>query len=1021
MSLGTLPVDGICLIADLLDLESLSRLFATLNRRIQNLLSSPNMLPLLVLKNAKMITDNRFAYYMRSIRSVKRLKVLSLSKKDYGLLDASWLARLNPIELQIDSGVLCQVLTFQQPAEVDGGDQTILKSLLLPAFQRLTSLSLNPGITQSTLQEVTRLHSSGTQLFPPTLTSISLLWASPPPQPLLEVLPTHLKSLSLSIDHAHRLFTSEWTWTLSRLIELENLTLQFIFHTSMEASQTTSDDIFMLPPTLQSLRINRVIADIGFFNVLNRMISNCPQLHTLIINATHGAVNDINGFEERPYVDITCPNLRQLTYNTKQDFQDVDVVNLSTNIYSLSISVSKHWNPLITSISRLKCLEILRLTSSSGQGFALGNRLPSPDTQDPDCPFIIDCTMLPGSIQLLGFDNLLAPTSYEIALLPSNLRSLHVTHFDLNQHPYLQKAAPMCKLHISMPVRVWSLDNADWCTSGDMAEYWSSPTFDVEAWLSALARKGRSLGIRCKFDHILSDPSAFNAPEELRFPSNLRVLKVHGTSDFLSGILSQYLAKAAQECPKIETLDLRTNDEIQISHLRGFLPRGLTHLDLNDTVIFNELPPIPGLKRLSAQRLTTVPPRLGSQLTHVDAPNWKLDWETSQHHWNIENLEMLRMTLTDVADFMVVEFLKRLTPQARLNSSLTIEYYVTGALLPESGPTATRHVTWASMIEATDVILKSQLSSLMPSNYQGASSSASNHTIGCCVASLIQAAPRQVSQIFLPRLDPLTIHLEEEHHHFNLSTEKPGLLPILATSHAFPRTLSASRPTSSVLGLSLTNTFSDENQSNLLLLNPTTQATKSNSTVPEPPSVFGLSLVLLDIKTLTAGDWLPSLPPTVKYLRFSASDDLTGVSFPPNLITLIIHCHIPTLLSLYPIPFAGSWMVPSSLEHFAITTDGSTDMSPDVNKFEALPLNLPRLKTFYFPCSLKQALETCWYRVVSPLLERFIVAGDPANFESLQQNAKVAFEPSSKRFLSEMISRMHSEGLAASAERESLI
>ena len=1003
MSLATLPLVGFRLIAARLDLESLGKLFATFNYRMQYLLSSPKLLPFVIVSDLHNANSSNSLYLLKYLRSVKRLKISLDSKLTRHLLSSGSILNLDPVEVYATSEILFSTIPrhpsteAQQDGSIPQLDSLSPGSPLLHSFKRLTTIVLDCTTIASKDAE------AAVGLFPSTLTSISLL-GTPPPVKYLEILPKTLKSLSLLATHESRSFHTDWTMALSHLDELETLIFYWKFLPSFLCS--TADCCF--PASLQVLKFLGVLADQSFFNALTRMLPSCPHLHTLSID---GGDRFRTNFTVMGPLGITRPeSLLHLAYHTKPWWHIADIINIPPRLVSLSITVFEHWNELVSALITHKTLESLRLVSHGSRGFVLGTEyLTSDERTMPDAgtqcaadlggfrpsshyqaPLVIPGLLLPRSLLRLEFDNNGPMDRSEIQCLPSQLRFLGVSRFFLSQHSELLNRAPQCRLSIVTPVNIWRVENAKWCTEGDMAQYWDPATIDLTAWISALKRKRAQMDILCAFD-LARDANI----EQIQFPQTLKSLSF-GLTEFIRIDLSSSLGHAAVECPELQQVSLRTFLPLQLPARMN----SLTHLELYNSPIgyFGENPHLKHLSSTVAFRKT--PKReiaLLRSLTHLDVPNWKLKWQ-SIAGWNFDNLKMLRFTLTDVADFKVVEFLtKRLTPQVRLNTSLAIEYFVTGSLLPESGPKATRHVTWTSMVEETDVILKSQLSNRMPSGFnlsrQDTSHTAAlQDTVGSCVTSLTQV-PRKgfyLSQIVLPRSS----------HSIQLDTG----LPLQMTN---------SKRSQECFG-ALEPSFSDDDNERDCRLTP----------------IFGHSIVLLDVSNVTRlSQWIPCLPPTLKHLSFSPAYEescgfIVNCNFPPSLITLIIRWRHEKPFDILA-PFKRHQHIPRSLEHLALRAkyfpyyNRQTDFPSSEEDSSELPANasllLPNLKTLYLPIVSQRCLDYYWNKVSSPTLERFIITTDGFVAPKTDKySGKLLIETSPKSLITEMLAKMHLDGIVAS-------
>lgn len=105
LRLNTIPLAGLRPILSYVDLKSLIKLYATFDRKIQTMLSSPNALADLCIKAARGgILVAPYRYFIGAIRSVHCLKVESDAK--WAPTSISLLQTLNPRKLVIGAGFL---------------------------------------------------------------------------------------------------------------------------------------------------------------------------------------------------------------------------------------------------------------------------------------------------------------------------------------------------------------------------------------------------------------------------------------------------------------------------------------------------------------------------------------------------------------------------------------------------------------------------------------------------------------------------------------------------------------------------------------------------------------------------------------------------------------------------------------------------------------------------------------------------------------------------------------------------
>lgn len=257
MELRTLPLDGIRPILAKLNLASLVKLFLTMDKSIQRLLSASGALTSLRISFTPGVSRFALLYFLRSVRNVKQLSF----DIDIQWLPASLslLASMNPSEVVLSKGLIqlkaadtmkAHLLAPQNPKlkqEAMNLTHILLPdfSLLVPSLQSVQLTCMTSALTKNykwgdyawKLATQPNWSPQSFYSFPPSLTALDHMFVFPKEiEPLLEVLPPTLRSLKLSaVDSIQFDFHSVFT----KFSELEEICVRPV--NAIERATTSSE------------------------------------------------------------------------------------------------------------------------------------------------------------------------------------------------------------------------------------------------------------------------------------------------------------------------------------------------------------------------------------------------------------------------------------------------------------------------------------------------------------------------------------------------------------------------------------------------------------------------------------------------------------------------------------------------------------------------------------------------------------------------------------------------------------
>ena len=277
----------------------------------------------------------------------------------------------------------------------------------------------------------------------------------------------------------------------------------------------------------------------------------------------------------------------------------------------------------------------------------------------------------------------------ESVMWPDTLRTLQVASFDLQRAEIFSSRLPNCRLSIISTISVWRVPEHVRLATG----HWLPHLNPKELYLGIIRFfEGCRVHFRCKND-------TYSLLYSEKFVSETDASQIQ--------LFRSQVVSVALSAPNISV----SMDQ---------LPPGLTSLSL-------ETP---------HATLSSWP---FNSLTHLDAPSVSFGWR----HWSyLSSLTVLRATIVGLEDFNVVPFLTTLlSRKTRVNASITICTYITGALLHDKKVDGLEDATWELIQQKSESLLKCQLASPMPPSTSEDVTHIENDTIGRIVTSLRIKAP----------------------------------------------------------------------------------------------------------------------------------------------------------------------------------------------------------------------------------------------------------------------------------------
>ena len=441
MELNTMPLDGLRPVLSYLDLESLIKLYATFDRKLQTLLSSPNAFAYLCIEVAgKGIPVAPYRYFITAVRSVTYLKFendVCWSPSSVGLLQA-----LNPRKLVIGARFLhSSVQKMLIDANRYPQNQELGRLASFFSFGGIPNFSvLTPRLETLKLAYDSFGTPRGTFGFrvPPTLTNLKVPFFLP-----LDAVPSTLLALEIfSLLKQFGPSTTAGCDIFSLFPSLQRLTFDGIEFAPSE-----------IPSTLQSLNLvgNGDLSESAHF-LTHPGLRQFSLTSIVISDKTTLFFSDPIDLDLAQLLPPTLLKLHlPMNFDSPMQTEDgVFIRSLPPSLTDLSINsslvrdASLECKQSLPRLINLPKLEHLELTS---------NVRPRP------CVALSSYGELPSNIKTLNLlsEHIEQLTLSEIQRLPQSLKSLKVTSFNLELLDVFSWHLPACHLHIASPCRPWNI------------------------------------------------------------------------------------------------------------------------------------------------------------------------------------------------------------------------------------------------------------------------------------------------------------------------------------------------------------------------------------------------------------------------------------------------------------------------------------------------------------------------------------------------------------------------------------
>lgn len=974
MSWTRLSRDVLREIVSMLDLESLEELWATLDRSVHKLLSSSGVIAHLRLVDFPKDRIGLRQYFLRSIRDVGHLHVKGDASD---LLMPSWvnkcapyLSTLNPITLELESTSysleLCDI-------------RVLTPSLIATALPRLKHLSLGrtPLGTATPSSRAIRclLASIDTKIevdssAPHTLESFYCFDTDaefgethnlPPDSSGFDFLPNTLKSLSFKPSSVQAglpdLFSRLWrSFPTLEVLNLwcpragpivsifPSISDPSILHTQGASSSTSA------PTSLTSVTLQLPSVPTLLLANLESTFGNVSSLHLDFLTSHKKPPASLLPEGLSFPKSLTSVTVSYPTSNwTGESPYSFAFWSAFKDITSLTLAGPPPLSP--TEDGYLVLVTDDEATRKHHWSIQNEHTVFSKESQGPFIFYIAArVCYLPPRLTELTLEYLVEPlTEATINKLPTSITLLTVSIIDLTTIGALKQRLPHCRVVVSQPLKLWRQGVQDALLYGEFERFWT-PTVDFHGWTKAVTAYCTALNVHFKLSYAPPDPLLATKVmgRELVVPRNPALLNGYNISP--SRIFTPEVIALFSAITKL-VLDLHDDTTKPLSFSSCF-PPCLSHLELNNTPIAT-MAPLPALKYLSS-RATFSYTTLNStamlpSITYLDTPRWSF-YGGDLVNCRLHDLEKLAMTVEDLADYNVVDFLtKTVNAKTRSNMSVAISYEVTG-LLSSLSVQNLKDVSIESVEEATDKALRQALSGPMPvfgtqptsfgfsttkvvfgapaADAPAAASSAKSdaETIGQVLSSLAtKPMTTAIRRIFpLPKTaTKLKVDYHDAFPYFNLAAAKLSHLE----GHG-----------------------------------PLKRQFHRTEVIPRDFSVFDAAslsrtLLHLELVRIEMTAWWPILPPTLLFLRvvvarFKHMQMAQGLlTMPPKLMTLIFESTAVAtndkrafnLADSTPFSFSR---LPSSLERIAITAselhlcENDTFSPPELN-------HLAKLKTLF--------------------------------------------------------------------------
>lgn len=697
MSLREFSLESIRPIFRFCDLESLVRLYATFDSRIQKLLRSRLAIPVLDLGLLKTLPRGPTRYLVRALQDVERLELPD--NAEWSPSSLSLLSSLNPYELSFGANLLHpSVKLLSRDAVTRPEDPAIgrlmqmMKPVGFPHLPSLTSHLHTLNITCE-LNSVWSDPISFSRIeLPPSITCLTLP-LTPLSESDIKTLSSGLIALSLSktsVDGLYAIF--------GRFASLESL--------SLSCPQEPTDDEVMrhrfveAPSSLTNLQIKSGSFPSFLFNGI--AFHPCVRLSRIGIDCKMLIERHEDPDAELDFSASVWPvALRSLSLSAQ-----------FASILATSITLPR----LPHSLTELEVIGSQRLLAEAMAPLPSSlSKLTVVDLWNRHAPFTRN--ELPSSITWLklALDRGLEASDFEV--LPATLVELHTSKFDLTRLEALRTRSPNCHLHIMDLIFLDILwENGLFLLPKFAALV--SPALDLVALHHALDLYGVSEKLNLEVS-IQSIAQFALSTSTLKYrplsPSNT----LRGHSVVINSIHS--LIERALLLPDFTEIDV---DGVTLALDDFFFRSSLTRMDLgNCHISLNTLPST--LTHLTSSSIVDVtslrPDTMMPNFVVLDAPNWTFP----ANYFllcTLDSCTVLRCKIAKMRDIDVVPFLtSKVSGKTRLNMSVSISVFVTGTLIDREALIGLKDLDYDTAKRLTSDKLHLALGSPMPMDEHGSS------------------------------------------------------------------------------------------------------------------------------------------------------------------------------------------------------------------------------------------------------------------------------------------------------------
>lgn len=734
MSLGQLPFDAVRLIAQWLDLDSLVRLHATMNLRIQNLLSHPGILSKLTI-TVSSTHPGELCYFISALRDVDSLVLASTLVWDPNQLPRL-LPTLNPRHLvmgvfevrapMVDEHIIHSGL---EPEGVARGFSGFcfpnlarltpnLKTLHLAYLYQITITRARIVVSSDSIwsPDLNGLLNIGYTLnsvisLPPTLVSLRMHSScAATPGDFIHSLPAgDLKWLTLDLESHHFAASSPFRFPLEHSLRImPSLEILKIFGSGV----VTVSENFMVPQTLVDLELaSPTIFPLQLLN--HPSIKSSSLLYFSLRTWLTKGDGETLFFDASTNIDFakllpsSLITLRlTLDEASKRISLRYTIDKLPINLTDLTLELNAYVPSVFHILHLLHSLTTFKLSyDSSRMPMKLIHRSESHFLKvakfskefPPKCHINLTephfhFQMLPRRIEhltLIG-DCFNGMSEAHIADFPPGLKSLVLSACTLSWANFLRQQMPYCQITILAPIDAWDGPDAAEIRS-EFANLWSSE-LDLYAFHQAVVSHyaNRNIFMELNIRAEAPEPRHMSTETKHEFISSLLLRPLvslnHGYNYFRNfEILHSAL-------PNLQKLVIIQRSERGISNgLKSWLlPPLLTHLELSrQSISFGTEPFPPTLTYIKADcgywtsgslpKLELLP-----NLTYLDAPKWAFDG-TSIKLSIKQDMKKCHTRIYGILDLDVVPFLtKKISRITRSNMRISLYYIVSGRLVDKA-------------------------------------------------------------------------------------------------------------------------------------------------------------------------------------------------------------------------------------------------------------------------------------------------------------------------------------------------